>query len=140
MNPRFGLAAGAGIAAMVAVILAVIPAGWLADVLDAAGPDATTFLVRRYGASATAALAVTSAVIALGGAPQRAALLGLAAWFGLQAVVAAWGLASGTVGGLTWLAVFADPLIAAAFLALSGRARNGSSARAGRTVAPGGDG
>lgn len=128
VNPRFGLATGAAIAAVVAVILAVIPAGWLAEMLATSGPDATTFLVRRYGASATAGLAVTTAVIARGGGPQRAALLGLAAWFGVQAVVAVWGLATGTVGGLTWLAVFADPLIAAGFLALSGRGQKGSSA------------
>jgi hypothetical protein len=99
--------------------------------LDTSGADATTFLVRRYGASATAALAVTTAIIARGGAPQRAALLGVAAWFGGQAVVAVWGLASGTVGGLAWLAVFADPLIAAGFLALSARAQNGSTAPSG---------
>jgi hypothetical protein len=131
MNPRFGLAAGAGIAAVVAAVLAVVPAGWLADMLDASGPDATTFLIRRYGASATAALAVATASIARGGDPQRAGLLGLAVWFGVQAMVAGWALVAGTVGGLTWLAVFADPLIAVGFLALSVRVQNVSRARSG---------
>jgi hypothetical protein len=51
--------------------------------------------------------------------PHRAVLLGLATWFGVQAVTAWWAVSSGTAGGLVWLAVVADPLIASWLLLLS---------------------
>ena len=121
MNPRHGLTAGAVIAAVVGLFLAVASAAWFEGLLDVSGADATTFLVRRYEASATVALFVVTAAIGLQANPQRAVLLALSAWFGVQGVVALSGVVSGTVGGLAWAAVFADPLIAAWFFALSGR-------------------
>jgi hypothetical protein len=89
--------------------------------LDVEGADATTFLLRRYAASATAALAVV--VIATVGPtdPGRAVLLGLSTWFGVQAVTAWWGVIAGAVGGFAWLAMAGDPFIAAWFLFLSRR-------------------
>ncbi len=116
MNFRFGVIAGGVIAGGVAVLLAVAPAIWLADMLDVTGHDATTFLVRRYAASATAALAVVAIATARRTEPRRAVLLGFGTWFGLQAVTASWGLIAGVVGGFAWLAMVADPLIAAWFL------------------------
>jgi hypothetical protein len=121
MNPRYGVIAGAAIAAMAALVLAVVPTAWLADMLDVAGRDATTFLVRRYAASATAALAVVTIATARRTDPYRAALLGLSTWFGVQAGAAWWGVISGAVGGFAWLAMVADPLIAAWLLLLSRR-------------------
>lgn len=121
VNHRHGLLAGAVVAVLVAAVLAVAPVTWLEDMLGANGPDATTFLVRRYGVSATAALAVTATAVAIGADARRAVLLGLGTWFGVQAVTAWWGLATGTVGGFAWAAAFADPLIAAWFLVLSRR-------------------
>ena len=88
------------------------------------GADATSFLVRRYAASATAALFVVTTAIARRTNPQRAALLGFATWFGVQGVVAIWGVGTGTVGGLAWVAVFADPLIAAWFVMWASRVVN----------------
>lgn len=121
MNPRYGVVTGAVIAAPVAIVLAVAPAAWLADMLDAAGDDATTFLIRRYAASATAALAVVTIATAWRTDPGRAVLLALSTWFGVQAASAWWGLVTGAVGGLAWLAMAADPLIAAWLLFLSRR-------------------
>ena len=111
--------AGAAIAALAAVVLAVVPTAWLADMLDVADRDAATFLVRRYAASATAALAVIAIATAWRSDARRAVLLGLGTWFGVQAVTACWGVISGAVGGFAWLAVVADPVIAACFLFLS---------------------
>jgi hypothetical protein len=127
VNPRYGLIAGAAIAGFAALVLAIVPAGWLADLLDVAGDDATAFLVRRYAASATAALLVVTASIARGADPQRAVLLALATWFAVQGIVAIVGIATGTVGGLAWLAVVADPLLAAWFFALSRNVQRNSS-------------
>lgn len=118
MNPRLGVAIGAVLAGAVALILAFAPLSWLVSLLDVSGADATTFLVRRYGVSATVGVAVVTAALARRVTPLRAALLALAAWFGVQAAAAAWGLASGTVAGLAVLALIADPLIAAWFLVL----------------------
>jgi hypothetical protein len=109
------------IAGGVALVLLLLPTGWLTGLLDLADQDATAFLVRRYAASATAALCVATAGIARGANAQRAVLLGLATWFAAQAAVAVWGIATDTVGGLAWLALAADPLIAAWFYALSRR-------------------
>jgi hypothetical protein len=119
MNPRYGVIAGAAIAVSVAVVLAVAPTGWLSDLLDVAGHDATTFLVRRYAASATAALAVVTVATTRGTDPTRAVLLGLSTWFVVQAVTAWWAIIEGAVGGFAWLALVADPLFAAWFLFLS---------------------
>jgi hypothetical protein len=125
MTPRFGLIMGAALTALVALVLAFVPADWLAGLLGVSGVDATSFLVRRYGASATAALCVSTAAIAVQAAPSRAALLALSAWFGVQGLVAVWGLAFGHVGGLAWAAVVADPLIAGWFIALSAKVDTG---------------
>jgi hypothetical protein len=121
MTPRFGVITGAALAAGVALVLAFVPADWLAGLLGVSGGDATSFLVRRYGASATAALCVSTAAIAAHAAPSRAALLGLSTWFGIQGLVALWGLAFSDVGGLAWVAVVADPLIAGWLIALSAK-------------------
>jgi hypothetical protein len=121
VNPRYGLPVGAAIAAGVGLFLAIAPMSWLEELLDVRGADATSFLVRRYAASATAALFVVTTAIARRTNPQRAALLGFATWFGVQGVVAILGVASGAVGGLAWLAVLADPLIAAWFLMWASR-------------------
>ena len=75
MTPRSGLTMGAAFAALVALVLAFVPADWLAGLLGVSGADATTFLVQRYGASATAALFVLTAAIACQTVPSRAALL-----------------------------------------------------------------
>ena len=124
MNPRYGLTVGAAIAAGVGLFLAIAPTSWLEELLEVRGADATSFLVRRYAASATAALFVVTTAIARRTNPQRAALLGFATWFGVQGAVAIWGVGTGTVGGLAWVAVFADPLIAAWFLMWSSRVAN----------------
>jgi hypothetical protein len=121
MNRHFPLVVGATIAAGVALVLALAPGDWLAGPLELAETDATSFLLRRYAASATLALAVVAGVVALRGDPIRAALLGFGTWFAVQALVAILGIVSGTVGGLAWLALFADPAIAAWFFVLAGR-------------------
>jgi hypothetical protein len=110
---------GAAIAGAVALVLAIAPTTWLSDLLDVAGHDATSFLIRRYAASATAALFVATTGIVQGTSPHRVGLLALAAWFAVQGVVAVAGLVSGTVGGLAWLAAFIDPLIATWFFTVS---------------------
>lgn len=125
MTPRSGLTMGAAFAALVALVLAFVPADWLAGLLGVSGADATTFLVQRYGASATAALFVLTAAIACQTVPSRAALLSLSAWFGVQGLVAVWGIAFGRVGGLAWVAVVADPLIAGWFIVLSAKVSKG---------------
>lgn len=122
MKPRTALTTGATLAGAVALVLALVPADRLAGLLALAPDDAATFLVRRYAASATAAVAVTSLGIARGQGPERASLLGLATWFAVQALAAAVGLATGTVGGLAWLAVVADPVLATGFAILARRA------------------
>jgi hypothetical protein len=99
MSPRYGLVIGAAMATLAAVALAGVPVSWLEAMLDTAGGEATTFLVRRYAASATAALAVVTVGIVRRARPRRAALLGLSTWFGVQAVTAWWGIISGLVGG-----------------------------------------
>jgi hypothetical protein len=128
VNPRYGLKAGIAIAAGVGLFLAIAPTSWLEELLDVRGADATSFLVRRYAASATAALFMVTTAIARRTNPQRAALSGLATWFGVQGLVAFLGVVTGTVGGLAWLAVLADPLIAAWFLMLSSRVVDSSYA------------
>jgi hypothetical protein len=139
VNPRYGLRVGVAIAAGVGLFLAIAPTSWLEELLDVRGADATSFLVRRYAASATAALFVITTAIARRTNPQRAALLGFATWFGVQGVVAILGVGTGTVGGLAWLAVFADPLIAAWFLMWSSRVVNSphADARSHRSPDPG---
>jgi hypothetical protein len=106
-------------AALAAVVLATVPVSWFEALLDTAGGEATTFLVRRCAASVTAALAVVAVGILRRTDPPRAVLLGLSTWFGVQAVTAWWGIISGWVGGFAWAAVAADPLLAAGFLILS---------------------
>lgn len=123
MQPRTSLTIGATLAAGVALILALVPGEVIAALLSLAPDDATTFLVRRYAASATAAMAVTSLGITRGHSPQRSALLGLATWFGVQALIIVAGLATGVVGGLAWLAALGDPALAAWFAIFAHRAR-----------------
>ena len=125
VNPRHGVFAGAAMAVLAGAVLAIAPVTWLEAMLAVDGQDATTFLIRRYAASATAALAVVAAGTAGRMDPRRAVLLGLSTWFAVQGVTAWWGVASGAVGGFAWVAVVADPLIAAWFLFLS-RRTNGS--------------
>lgn len=126
MTQRLGLLIGAVITGASALIFVVAPVDWFADVLDVAADDATAFLVRRYAASATAALFVV-AIGAVRGLPApRAALLGLGTSFAVQGSVAVAGVAAGTVGGLAWLAVFADPALALGFLSLARPAGDGS--------------
>jgi hypothetical protein len=125
MTPRFGLITGAALTSFVALVSAFVPVDWLAGMLGVSGVDATSFLLRRYGGSATAALCVSTAAIARHAAPARAALLALSAWFSVQGLVALWGLAFGQVGGLAWVAVVADPLIARWFIALSAKVDKG---------------
>jgi hypothetical protein len=84
----------------------------------------TTFLVRRYAASATPALAVAAIAATAGMDVRRAVLLGLGTWFGAQSVTVWWGVATHTVGRFAWIAAITDPLISAWFLALS-RSPNG---------------
>jgi hypothetical protein len=121
VSPRHGILAGAAVAALAAAVLAVAPVAWLRDMLAASGTDAATFLVRRYAASATTALAVVAIAVAVRTDARSAVLLGLGTWFGGQAVTAWWGLATGAVGGFAWAAAVADPLLAAWFLILSRR-------------------
>jgi hypothetical protein len=64
-------------------------------------------------------LLVVTASIARGADPQRAVLLALSTWFAVQGIVAIVGIATGTVGGLAWLAIVVDPLVAAWFFDLS---------------------
>ena len=122
INPATGVAVGAVLAAGIAVVLLIAPVAWFEDLLDATRADLGAFLVRRYAASATAALFVMALGTARSNRPRRVALQALATWFGVQGAIAVWGIASGSVGGLTWLAVVADPSIAAAFLMLARRA------------------
>lgn len=118
-NPRLGLHVGVALAALVSLILAFTPANWLGEMLSVSGDGATSFLVRRYGASATAALAVGCLQVARGAHGEHAALQSFATWFAGQGLVAIHGVATGTVGGFAWLAVFADPALAAWFLLLA---------------------
>ena len=96
--------------------LAVLPTNLLESLLEVDGRAATAFLVRRYAVSATAALCVAIIGVARASSPERAALLAVATWFAVQGIVAVVGLATGDVGGLTWVAIVADPLLAAGFL------------------------
>ena len=107
--------------------LAVLPPSILRSLLDADGPATTAFLVRRYAVSATAALCVAIIGIARTSSPERAALLAVATWFAVQGIVALLGLATGDVGGLAWVTVVADPLLAAGFLVASRGAGSRSS-------------
>jgi hypothetical protein len=91
----------------------------LGSLLDVDGPAATAFLVRRYAVSATVALCIAIIGIARTSSPERAALLAVATWFAVQGIVALLGLATGDVGGLAWVAVVADPLLAVGFLLAS---------------------
>jgi hypothetical protein len=122
MQPRTALTIGATLAGAVALVFALVPADWFAGLLALAPEDAATFLARRYAASATAAVAVTSLGIARGREPERSALFGLATWFAVQALAAVVGLATDTVGGVAWLAVVADPMLATGFAILARRA------------------
>jgi hypothetical protein len=138
VNPRHGLLTGAAMAVFAATVLATAPVTWLEDLLAASGHDATTFLVRRYAASATAALAVAAIAVARHTNARRALLLGLSTWFGVQAVAAWWGLATGTVGGFAWVAMIADPFLAVWFLLLARKEHRTArpdtgEARSGRT-------
>lgn len=96
----------------------LVPTEWLVQMLAVSSQDAVAFLLRRYGASATAALFVLLLALARGAAPLRAADGALAVWFAVQGAVAVWRLSQGMVGGLTWFALVADPAIAAGFLVL----------------------
>lgn len=89
--------------------------------LSTSGDDATAFLVRRYAGSATAALAVVATSVARRMDARTAVLFGLGTWFGVQAMTAWWGVASGMVGGFAWVAAIADPLLATWFMILSRR-------------------
>ncbi|MDP4510542.1 hypothetical protein [Nonomuraea turcica] len=129
MNSRRVLVAAAVLTGGVAVALAVLPTSMLGSLLDVDGPAATAFLVRRYAVSATAALCVAIIGIARRSSPERAALLAVATWFAVQGIVALLGLATGDVGGLAWVAVVADPLLAAGFL-LASRGAGSRSSRA----------
>jgi hypothetical protein len=127
MQPRTALTIGATLAGAVALVVALVPADRLAGLLALAPDDAATFLLQRYAASATAAVAVTSLGIARGQAPERSALFGLATWFAVQALAVVVGLATGTVGGVAWLAVVADPVLATGFAVLARRAGQSAS-------------
>jgi hypothetical protein len=111
------------IAGMVGLVLLIAPVDWLGDVLHAGEEDLTTFLVRRYAASATAGLFAFTVATVRHTEPQRAALLALATWFGFQTATAVAGVVTSDVGGLAWLAVIADPIIATWFLVLATRRR-----------------
>jgi hypothetical protein len=108
-------------AAFVASVLAFAPAAWLGEMLHVSGDAATSFLVRRYGASATAALFVVCLSVGRGAQGERAAVLGLGTWFGGQGLAAIHGVATGAVGGFAWLAIIADPALAAWFVVLTKR-------------------
>src|ERR1044072_6581333 len=108
MNPRHGLIVGGVLATTVALVLAVVPATWLAEMLAVAGDDAASILVRRYADSATAALAVVTIALLRDTQPRKAFLLCYGTWFAAQAVTAIWGVISSSVGGLAWAAVVAD--------------------------------
>lgn len=125
VNPRYGLLAGAVVSGTAALALGIAPAGWLADLLDLAAEDAAAFLMRRYAASATAALFVATIGLVRGISPQRAGLLALSTWFAVQGLVAIVGVISGTVGSLAWLVVFVDPLLAAWSFVLSRKVQQG---------------
>ncbi|HLA14275.1 MAG TPA: hypothetical protein VJZ25_04560 [Gemmatimonadaceae bacterium] len=56
MTPRFGLITGAALAALVALVLAFVPADWLAGLLGVSGVDATTFAFGHVGGLAWAAV------------------------------------------------------------------------------------
>jgi hypothetical protein len=127
VGQRRAILAGLVLTGGVAVALAALPTRWLASLLAVDGPAATTFLVRRYAVSATAALCVVALGILRDRGPERTVLLALATWFGVQGLVALLGLVAGDVGGAAWVAVVADPGLAAAFLAAS-RARPGVGA------------
>jgi hypothetical protein len=122
VNPRSALALGAVLAGATAAALALLPTSWLSSMLEVGEDDAASFLVRRYAVSATAALCVVGAGLARGADPARTGLLAFAVWFAGQGIVAASGLATGAVGGLAWLAVAVDPVIAAWFYAQRSRA------------------
>jgi hypothetical protein len=110
--------------------LAAVPAEWMADRLALADDaDAAGFLLRRFGASATAGLAVTAGSALRGVDAAPAALAGLAAWFGGQAVTAVGGLATGTVGGVAWFSAVLDPTMAGLLGLAAHRARAAQHAR-----------
>jgi hypothetical protein len=126
VNSRHALLAAAVLTGGVAAALAVLPTSTLSSLLDVDGAAATAFLVRRYAVSATAALCVAIAGLART-RPHRAALLAVTTWFAVQGIVAVLGLARGDVGGLAWVAVVADPLLAIVFLAAARDAGSRSS-------------
>jgi hypothetical protein len=115
------LIVGAGMGAAVALVLAVAPVAWFEDLLRLSGDDAAAFLLRRYAASATAAILVYAAGALRGSDRRKVALLALGTWFAIQGAVAIVGIVTGIVGGMAWAAMFADPLIAAWFFTVSAR-------------------
>jgi hypothetical protein len=84
MTPRHGLIFGFFVAAAVALALAVAPTRIFEDLPEVSTADATSFLLRRYGASATAAVAVFAASVLRGGNVDRGSLLALGTWFIVQ--------------------------------------------------------
>lgn len=121
MPARFGLIVGAALTGGVAIFLAFVPTDWLAQMMGVSAEDAAEFLLRRYGASATAALSALLIVLLRGASAIRAAYMALALWFAVQGAVAIWGLSTGIAGGLAWVALVADPAIAALLLILWAR-------------------
>jgi hypothetical protein len=126
---RAALVLGTAAALGGTAFLVVAPPAWMAAQLELAEADASAFLLRRFAASATAGLAVTG-VSALRGVDARpAALAGLAAWFGGQALTAFGGLVSGTVGGVARFSAVLDPAMAAVLGLAAHRARQDQHAR-----------
>jgi hypothetical protein len=119
MNRRFPFAIGTAMAGGIALVLGAAPVHWLAGLLELTEGETAAFLLRRYAASASLALAIAAYAAASGVESGRALFLGFGAWFAGQGLVAVAGLVSGTAGGLIWLAVVADPLVALWFFVLA---------------------
>ncbi|WP_350333964.1 hypothetical protein [Coralliovum pocilloporae] len=108
---------GFGIGAAV-LLFGFFPAQWTASLLGIAPEDAADVTLKRYGASASAALLVLTICAFRNIAFQRALLLGFATWFCGQALAAAWAALTLDTGPYLWLALVADPALTLWFFRL----------------------
>jgi len=78
------------------------------------------FMTRRYGAAGMVGLGV-ALWLATGRTAPSAVLGGVAAWFFVQGGVAIVATLSGTISGVAWVTVLADPILGVASLLLARR-------------------
>lgn len=104
--------------ASASLLFGFFPARWTATLLQVPPDYAVDLLLKRYAASASAAILALT-LCALWHIPfKRSLLLGFSIWFIAQAFAAGWGLIAYEAGGFAWLAVLADPLLSLWFFTM----------------------